>query len=112
MILGFSNTVTVPDIEELSVSGKLTAESTYIQLYVKYSDLTPAQKTVYTNGLAVISGKYFTEVSNTEAELSIDRMTSVVLEEGTNSVDFESLTATKKNKLNALFSLFSELSNL
>ena len=102
-----SNSVSVENIEVMS--GIIINENIPITFRITYSNLTPAQKTVYTNGLSVMSGKYFTEISNTEVELYIDRMTSTVLEEGTNSINFESLTATKKNKLNALFSLFSEL---
>lgn len=109
MINVLSTSLNVPDIEEISVSGRLTEESNYIQLLVKYSDLTSAQKTVYTNGISVLSSKNYTRTSNTEVNLNIDRMTSVVIEEGIDDIDFQALTTTNKNKLNALFSLFTEL---
>lgn len=112
MISGFSNTVPVPDIEELSVSGKLTAESTYIQLYVKYSDLTAEQKIVYSNAVSLVSGKYFTNILNTPAELIIDRMTSEVLGEGTDNFDFNTMSDSDKDKLRSLSLLFYELATV
>jgi methionine synthase I (cobalamin-dependent) len=109
MIRIISNSVSVENIEEIAVLGNYEDGNT--NLHIIYSDLTPAQKTVYTNGLSVVSGKYFVEVSNTEIELSIDRMTSEVLEEGTDIFDFETMSDIDKDKLRALSMLFSELSN-
>ena len=110
MINVLSNSLNVPDIEEISVSGRLTEESNYIQLLVKYSDLTSAQKTVYTNGVSVLSSKNYTIISNTEVNLNIDRMTSVVIEEGTDTFDFETLSVGDQDALRALSLLFAELS--
>lgn len=112
MITGISTNIASPNIETLSVSGRLTPESNYIQILVVKSDLSEDQQAIYTNGVNLVSGKFITKIINTTAELNIDRMTSVVIEEGINDIDFQALTTTKKNKLNALFSLFSELSNL
>ena len=109
MITGISTNIASPNIETLSVSGRLTPESNYIQILVVKSDLSEDQQAIYTNGVNLVSGKFITKIINTTAELNIDRMTSDSVEEGTDTFDFETMSVADQDALRALLGLFIEL---
>jgi len=111
MITGISTNIASPNIETLSVSGRVTPESNYIQILVVKSDLSEDQQAIYTNGVGLVTCKFITKIINTTAELNIDRMTSDIVEEGEDEFDFETMSDIDKDKLRALSMLFSELSN-
>ena len=109
MITGISTNIPSPNIETLSVSGRLTPESEYIQILVVKSDLSEDQQTIYTNGVGLVTGKFITKIINTTADLNIDRMTSDIVEEGEDIFDFQNMSAEDQNALIALSGLFIEL---
>lgn len=111
MIKGSSSQATLPNIEEISVAGKPTPESEYMQLYVRKSDLTEEQQATYTEGIGLVSGKYFTTINNTTSELVVDRVTSETTTEGEDVFDFETLSEVDKDKLRNLLALFIELNS-
>jgi hypothetical protein len=111
MIQVYTLASTIPDLEEISVAGKLTSESDYIQLYIRKSDLTEEQQVIYTEGIGLFSGKYFIVINNIVSELVIDRVTSETTIEGEDIFDFETLSEIDKNKLNNLLAFFIELNS-
>lgn len=110
MIKGSSLTATAPNIEEMLVNGEaVTGSGDFFTSYVKREDLTPEQQDVYDAGVSIVSGKYYTEITNTTSTLDISRVTSTSSVEGTDVIDFESLSETDKDKLRALLALFVRL---
>lgn len=110
MITGYSFTATTPDIEEMSVTGELSPEHTNAQIYIRRSDLTVEQQTIYNNAVNIVSGKFRTLITNTTSNLAIDRATSEVLAEGVDNFDFETMSVADQDALRALLGLFIELS--
>lgn len=110
MIKGSSLTATVPDIEEMMIAGEAVAGSgEFFTAYIKRSDLTTEQQTVYDTGINIISGKYYTEINNTTSILTFDRVTSTIGVEGTDVIDFDLLSEDDKDKLRDLLTLFATL---
>ena len=112
MIKGSSLTATVPNIEEMVVNGEVvTGSGDFITAYVKREDLTSEQKDVYDAGVSIVSGKYYTEITNTTSTLDINRVTSTDSVEGTDVFDFETMSEVDKDKLRDLLALFITLNN-
>ena len=109
MITGISTNITSPNIETLSVSGRLTPDSEYIQILVVKSDLSEEQQAIYTNGVNSVAGKIITKIINTTAELNIDRMTSDSVEEGEDVFDFQTMSSEGQDALRDLSGLLIEL---
>ena len=109
MIKGSTLVATVPDIEEMFVVGVAAPGGDMFTSYVKRADLTVEQQAVYNDGVNLVSGNYYTEISNTTSTLTIDRVTSEANAEGTNSFDFDVMSEVDKDKLRALLALFVEL---
>lgn len=112
MITGYSFTTTTPDIEEMSVSGELSPEHTNAQIYIRRADLTVEQQAIYSNAVNIVSGKFFTNITNTTSNLVIDRATSELVTEGTSDFDFETMSVADQDALRALLGLFVVLDQL
>lgn len=109
MIKGSSLTADAPNIEEMSVSGEaVTGSGDFMTVYIKRNNLTTDQKVVYDEGVAVVSGKYYTEITNTTSTLNISRVTSTASVEGQDIFDFDSLSTSDQDALRALLALFVE----
>jgi hypothetical protein len=112
MINTFSTKTETPNTECIVVSGKVTPEFNYMQLFVEKSLLTEEQKTIYANAINLIAGRNMTIISDTIENLNIDRITSDEIIEGTYEFDFQSISEADKNKIEELIMLFVELSIL
>lgn len=111
MIKGRSMTTAIPDVEMMFVAGELVGGSGNVDLAlnVEYSELTVEQQAIYDDALSLVGDVYFNEITNTIAELSIDRTTSTVLSDATETVDFDTLSEADKDKLRDILALFVEL---
>ena len=108
MIKGTSQTVGVENYETMLFYGKATPELT-ISGNLYYTELTAEQKITYDEAMPIVSGSYITTITNTTAELEIDRLTSDVLSEEPAVIDFETLSEVDKDKLRALLAIFVSL---
>jgi len=108
MIKGESQTVEVPNYETMLFFGKATPELT-ITGSLFYDELTAEQKITYDEVMPIVSGSYITTITNTEAELEINRLTSDVLSEEEAVIDFETLSEADKDKLRALLAILVSL---
>lgn len=111
MIRSIASSTDLPNFEQLSVTGNATPELV-VSCVVVRADLSVEEQLTYDEAIAVFSPDIYTEIINTEAELSIDRITSEVLVEDTENVDFEALSEIDKEKLRALLGLFISLNEI
>lgn len=111
MIKSIASTTDLTGFEQMSVTGNATPELV-ISCVVIREELSAEDKVIYDEAVAVFSPDIYTEITNTIAELSIDRITSEVLVEDTENVDFEALSEINKEKLRALLGLFIRLNEL
>ena len=105
MITGFSTQVETEGIEHMLITGRESAESPMFVCNLFREQLLPEEQDVYDAGVGVVANNQLTEISNTTAILDITRMTSGVIIEGTETIDFESLSLADKDKLRALLAL-------
>jgi hypothetical protein len=112
MIKGLSTQSTEPNIEVMFVFGNhLGEDGINLSVHIYYNELTPEQQAVYDDALNLVDDKYVNIINNTTSNLTINRVTSTVLTEGEDVLDFESLSETDKDKLRALLALFVELNS-
>ena len=113
MIIGISITTDQANIETMFVSGKSLPNSDKIDIncHINYADLTIDEKLIYDNAIALVVDKNYNLIINTTAELEINRVTSTILEQGTDEVDFETLSELDKDTLRKLLGLFIKLSS-
>jgi hypothetical protein len=110
MIEGLSATTDEANTETMLVTGEPIPGEGMIVTNLFYNDLTAPQKIVYDEAMPIVTGSYYTTITNTTAELKINRVTDDVLVEAPATIDFESLSEADKDKLRALLALFVELS--
>lgn len=110
MIKGSSLTTDLPNIERMFIAGEAVGGSGEIlSCTLIREELDVAQQVTYDEAISVVSGKYFTEIQNTGAELTIDRVTSESLSAGTDVLDFSTMSLDNQDKLRALLALIIEL---
>lgn len=95
----------LPDFEQLSVIGNATPELIISCLIVR-ADLSVEDQTTYDEAIALFSPDNYTQITNTIADLSIDRITSATLAQDTENMDFDTLSEVDKDKLRALLAIF------
>jgi hypothetical protein len=111
MIKSIASSTDLAGFEQMSVTGNATPELVISCLVVR-EDLSAADQITYDEAIALFSPDIYTEITNTIANLSISRITSQVLVEDTEDVDFDLLTEVDKDKLRALLAIFVTLNEL
>lgn len=106
MIRGTSITTDQPNIEQMLVSGEEVAGSGQNFICNLFrEDLTVAEQAIYDDAIALVADTYYTEINNTTSALDISRVTSTVLADGTDVIDFQSLSVADQDKLRAFLAL-------
>lgn len=105
MIKSIAGHTDLPEFEQLSVTGT-SAPEVLVSCIIVRADLSVDDQVTYDEAMDLFTPDCFTEITNTIADLSIDRITSEVLVEGTENLDFDSLTEVDKDKLRALLAIF------
>ena len=112
MIRGLSIQSPEANVETMFVFGNhLGEDDINLSLHIFYNDLTVEQKAVYDDALSLVGDKYINEINNTTSNLTIRRVTSTELVEGTDTVDFNTLSEADKDKLRELLAFFVELND-
>lgn len=112
MIRGISVTTDQPNIEQMFISGEEVGGSgEFFTCNIYREELTPEEQSVYDAGVSVVNDNYYNIINNTVASLTINRITSTVLVEGEDVLDFEALPLEDQDKLRALLALIISKKN-
>jgi len=111
MITGIAATTDEANTETMFVFGEPVPGEGSIVTNLFYNELTAPQKVVYDEAMPIVTGSYFTTITNTVSELEISRVTNDVLTDVPSVIDFEALSEIDKDKLRALLALFVELAD-
>lgn len=101
----YSTTTDIPNIEHMAMAGTDDSGNIF-STFLKREDLDVAEQTVYDDAVALFNNKWYTAIDNTLSELSIDRMTSAVIDqEAEETVDYASMVEADKDKLRAFLTM-------
>lgn len=110
MIIGASNTTTTAGVETMFVSGNATPEI-FVAVSIFRNELTVEQQLIYDNAIALVADTYYNEIINTIAVLDIVRMTSTVLTDGQDVIDFNLLSEADKDIFRDFLALIIQLND-
>ena len=106
MIKAISKTTDVPDVEMMNVIGKIDPLDTdQICVTIDYDDLTVLEQADYDAAVAVLNNVYQNTIINTDADLTIDRVTSATLLVTPEELDWDVMSEPDKDKLRALLAI-------
>lgn len=111
MIIGASITSTNAGVETMFVSGNATPEI-FVAVSIFREELTVEDQLIYDNAISLVAPKYYNQIINTIAVLEINRITSTILADGEDVIDFELLSEADKNIFRDFLALVIELNNL
>jgi hypothetical protein len=101
----YSTTTDIPNIEHMSIAGTDDSGNIF-STFLKREDLDVAEQTTYDNAVGLFNNNWYTTIDNTLSELSIDRMTSVIIDqESEEAVDYASMVEANKDKLRAFLAM-------
>jgi len=104
MIRAIATTTDLEGFEQLYIVGESTPENPFSATLVR-ADLTVEEQVTYDEALGLFNNNKYTQIDDTTSELSIDRMTSIVLTIDKEVVSFLTYTEPDKDKLRNLLTL-------
>jgi citrate lyase gamma subunit len=105
MVTATSVTTDLPGIEHIAIAGTDDNGNIFTSLLMR-ENLDASDQTIYDNAIALFGDNYNLTIDNTLSELSIDRMTSTVIDLGTSEVvDYSALSEADKDKLRDFLTL-------
>jgi hypothetical protein len=100
-----STTTDIPNIEHMSMAGTDDSGNIF-STFLKREDLDVAEQTIYDDAVALFNNKWHTTIDNTLSELTIDRMTSAVIDQDSEEVvDYTTMVEADKDKLRAFLTM-------
>jgi hypothetical protein len=83
-----------------------------IEAHMVLVDLDPADQTIYNDFYGLFTTNCFGEIANTVDEIDIDRITTNVIVEGTDELDYSVMVAGDQAKVDAFVSMINRLNTL
>jgi hypothetical protein len=106
MVRATTTQATNPNIEQMFIAGDSDGLGNIFNSILRYEDLTPSEQTTYTNAVNLFALDGTTYVTNTNAELDISRMTSLVVDpELEQTVDFATMSPADQQTLRDFLAL-------
>jgi len=99
MINGISITTNEPSFEQIYASGCFDEETNHINALMVRADLDAGQQAIYDNFIGLAAGNVYFNIDNTTCLLALDRFTSEATVEGTIELDYATMSAPDKLKV-------------
>jgi len=109
MINGISITTNEAGYEQVSINGTLSGGGPYVNVLAIRADLDAGQQTTYDDFLGLLQDKAYSTITNTVPMCSFDRITSVVVTEDAIDLDYNTMSAGDKTKVDAFVTLIDVL---
>lgn len=106
MVTATTTTSDAANIESMFIAGDSDGQGNYFESILNYDDLTASQQVTYMDAVNLFALDGNTTITNTNSELSVDRMTSLPTNyEATEVVDFLTMSAADQQKLRDFLAL-------